>query len=215
MKNSNYHLQVDLLLKVLPIVAHEKAFALKGGTGINLFIRDMPRLSVDIDLTFLPLLGREETFSQISLAIGRLKKQIESSLQGSKVMSRQAPGTPGPTTFTVDYQRAQIKVEINFVLRGSVYPIREVVLCEKAQREFNAYAKINCLSNADIYGGKLCAALDRQHPRDLYDVMILLNNEGITDKIRKAFIVYLASHSRPMNELLSPNLKDISEIFEK
>lgn len=170
MKNSSFRPQVELLLKVLPLIAREKDFALKGGTAINLFIRDMPRLSVDIDLTFLPILSREETFLQISNAITRLKKSIESALAGSKVITKQTAGTLGPTTFTVDYLGTLIKVEVNFVLRGSVYPTINLRLCEKAQEEFNAFAKIECLAIADIYGGKICAALDRQHPRDLFDV---------------------------------------------
>lgn len=215
MKNSSYHDQVDLLLRVLPFIAREKDFALKGGTAINLFIRDMPRYSVDIDLTFLPILSRDETFSQISSAISRIKKSIEGGLSKSKVVAKQTAGTLGPTTFTVDQNGIQIKVEVNFVLRGAVYQPKSFDLCKKTQDQFNSFLKINCLSVPDIYGGKICAALDRQHPRDLFDVMILLNDEGITEEIRKAFVVYLASHSRPMNELLSPNLKDISEVYER
>ena len=71
------------------------------------------------------------------------------------------------------------------------------------------------LADADLYGGKLCAALDRQHPRDLFDVRLLLKNEGITPAIRRAFVVYLASHTRPMHELLQPNLIDITDAFER
>ena len=71
----------------------------------------------------------------------------------------------------------------------------------------------HCLSIADLYGGKICAALDRQHPRDLFDVKLLLEKEGITTQIRQAFIVYLASHSRPMAELLAPNILNIQTLF--
>ncbi|MFB3079791.1 MAG: nucleotidyl transferase AbiEii/AbiGii toxin family protein, partial [Lysobacterales bacterium] len=70
---------------------------------------------------------------------------------------------------------------------------------------FEISATANTLGVADLYGGKLCAALDRQHPRDIFDVKILMENEGITDEIRTAFVVYLASHDRPMSELLDPN----------
>ena len=56
--------------------------------------------------------------------------------------------------------------------------------------------------------------MDRQHPRDLFDVKLLLENEGITDEIRKAFVVYLASHDRPMHELLDPKRKDVRRIYE-
>ena len=71
----------------------------------------------------------------------------------------------------------------------------------------------NCLSFADLFGGKICAALDRQHPRDLFDIKYFLENESFTKEVRKSFIVYLISHPRPIHEVLSPNLKDISNMF--
>jgi hypothetical protein len=75
------------------------------------------------------------------------------------------------------------------------------------------FAEISVVSFADVYGGKIVAALDRQHPRDLFDVEDLLANEGITEDLRLAFIVYLISHDRPMYEVLSPTLKDIEPEF--
>jgi len=71
------------------------------------------------------------------------------------------------------------------------------------------------LSFEDLYGGKICAALDRQHPRDLFDVKLLLENEGFNEKVRKAFVVYLISHNRPIHELLDPQLIDIKTLFEE
>ena len=214
MNINSFYSQVSLLTKVLPIVGREKVFALKGGTAINLFVRDMPRLSVDIDLTFLPILNREETFTEIFSALQRIKKNIEESLLGAKVKLIQAKSVPVPTSFYVAYQNIEIKVEVNFVLRGSAFPTVISTLCKSAVQEFNIDIEVVTLSIADLYGGKICAALDRQHPRDLFDIMILQDNEGITEEIRKSFIVYLASHSRPMNELLAPNFKDISLIYE-
>src|SRR5690606_4453673 len=67
----------------------------------------------------------------------------------------------------------------------------------------------------DLYGGKIVAALDRQHPRDLFDIRDLLANEGISDELRRAFIVYLLSHDRPMHEVLAPKLKDITQEYER
>lgn len=64
----DYHQQVSLLVRVLPFVAAEKDFALKGGTAINLFVRDLPRLSVDIDLTFLPVTDRASSLAAIDAA---------------------------------------------------------------------------------------------------------------------------------------------------
>jgi len=61
-----YRAQVDLLLQTIPFIAEENIFALHGGTAINLFVRDMPRLSVDIDLTYLPIDNRKKALSNIS-----------------------------------------------------------------------------------------------------------------------------------------------------
>jgi predicted nucleotidyltransferase component of viral defense system len=66
----------------------------------------------------------------------------------------------------------------------------------------------------DLFAGKICAALDRQHPRDLFDVKFLQENEGLTENLRKTFLIFLISHQRPMSELLEPNRKDISKIYE-
>src|SRR5437016_545009 len=79
-----FHKQSQLILDVLPFVSEEKCFALKGGTAINYFHQNMPRLSVDIDLVFLPLLPREETFAAIHLAIQRIGKQISIHMPGTQ-----------------------------------------------------------------------------------------------------------------------------------
>jgi hypothetical protein len=88
-------------------------------------------------------------------------------------------------------------------------------LSAKAQDVLQAELEIPMASLEDIYGGKLVAALDRQHPRDLFDVMHLYANEGITPAIRRAFVVYLASHNRPPHEVLSPILRDITQDYER
>jgi len=70
------------------------------------------------------------------------------------------------------------------------------------------------LSENELYAGKICAALDRQHPRDLFDIFILLKENNFNADMRKAFIVYLISHERPMVEILNPRPSDIRHIFE-
>lgn len=107
----------------------------------------------------------------------------------------------------------QIKVELSPVLRGTVYEPKLMEVCASVEDEFG-YVKMPVVDLADLYAGKICAALDRQHPRDLFDVKWLLENEGLTDEIRKALLVYLSSHNRPMVELLSPQFKDITAIYE-
>lgn len=109
----------------------------------------------------------------------------------------------------------QIKLEVNTVLRGTIQEPVELELSPKLQEEFELFATVKTLSFEDLYGGKLCAALDRQHPRDLFDVRLLLKNEGITESVRNAFIGYLVSHSRPMSELLNPNVVPIDDVYHK
>lgn len=67
---------------------------------------------------------------------------------------------------------------------------------------------------AELYGGKICAAVDRQHPRDIFDVKLLFENEGFTDEIWDGFKIGLISHYKPINELLSPVLKDQKLAFD-
>lgn len=74
--------------------------------------------------------------------------------------------------------------------------------------------EIPLLSFADLYGGKICAVLDRQHPRDLFDIKLLSEAGKLNEEISQAFVVYLASHNRPMSELLSPNFQDFRQAYE-
>jgi predicted nucleotidyltransferase component of viral defense system len=215
MKDSPYLRQAQLMLRVMPHVAAEDCFALKGGTAINLFVRDMPRLSVDIDLTYLPLEPRDTTLANIGEALHRIAAAIRKTVPGATVQEVRARGAKHISKLTVSTAEATIKIEPNLVLRGTVFSPEERELSEQAELLFEASATANTLAVADLYGGKLCAALDRQHPRDIFDVKILMENEGITDEIRTAFVIYLASHDRPMSELLDPNRSDFHPLFDQ
>jgi predicted nucleotidyltransferase component of viral defense system len=205
--------QVRLLISVLPHIAKEPCFALKGGTAINLFVRNMPRLSVDIDLSYLPVEDRDTSLTTINAAFNNIEKSTQSAIPGSVINKSLLSGTDYCTRLLVSREGVTIKVEVTPVLRGSVHPPEERELSEKAEKEFG-YAKMQLLSFEDLYAGKLCAALDRQHPRDLYDIHYLLKNEGITESIKNTFLVYLISHNRPISELLAPNKLDIQEVYE-
>lgn len=70
------------------------------------------------------------------------------------------------------------------------------------------------LSEQDLYGGKICAALDRQHPRDLFDMHLFFKKtDEINDHLKKAFLFYLLSHNRPLSELLAPHHKDLATLY--
>jgi predicted nucleotidyltransferase component of viral defense system len=196
-----------LLTRVAPLVLVDETFALKGGTAINLFVRDMPRLSVDLDLVFPDhTRPREEALRRINEAIrqsvARLKKQ---GFQTHAPASAEA----GETKLLVRQGAIEVKIEVNFVMRGTVHPVRMASLTQKARDTLQADLEIPVVSLADVYGGKLVAAMDRQHPRDLFDVMQLFAHEGITADIHRAFVVYLASHNRPVHEVLFPSARDI------
>ena len=208
MNTSNYRDQIELLLDVLPLVAQEEFLALHGGTAINLFVRNMPRLSVDIDLTYLPLGDRQESLSQIHLALERLKNRIE------KILGVAVQYQTDTQKLVATSSKAQVKVEVNPVGRGLIAPAQKMILCDKAQEEFDRFVEINVVSTGQLYGGKICAALNRQHPRDLFDVQYLLENEGFTDEIKQGFIYNLLSSSAPINEVLLPNLLDQRKILE-
>lgn len=209
MKDTPYFRQVQLLIWVLPLIAEQPDFALKGGTAINLFVRDMPRLSVDIDLTYLPLESREVSVKNIANGMKTLSSRIRTVISEAKVTAS------GESSLIVATRNARIKIEPNLTLRGSVFASSPRELCAAAQGMFSAYVEVDTLSFADLYGGKICAALDRQHPRDLFDVKALLENEGLSDEVRQAFLVYLISHSRPIHEILNPSLLDCKEAFER
>ncbi|MCK5806222.1 MAG: nucleotidyl transferase AbiEii/AbiGii toxin family protein, partial [Lentisphaeria bacterium] len=213
MFDPRYMEQVNLVLGCMPAVADQACFALKGGSAINLFVHDMPRVSVDIDLTYLPVAARDISLASIEFALRTIKSKVESGLDGVVVNEKRIQGHVAK--LTVISSAAEIKIEPNLILRGALgEPVRRE-LCPAAQVAFEAYCMVPVVSDADLYAGKICAALDRQHPRDLFDVKILLDDTGITPAIRHAFVVYLAGHNRPMHELLSPNLVDITDTFER
>ncbi|MCY4420614.1 MAG: nucleotidyl transferase AbiEii/AbiGii toxin family protein [Gammaproteobacteria bacterium] len=205
----SYRAQVELLIRCLPAVASEPDFALKGGTAINLFLRDMPRLSVDIDLTYLPVSDRDAALTDIRAQLATIAGAIERSVPGAKVQRVEGDAPK----LLVDKSGARIKVEPSAVIRGSLVPPVTSELCSAAQEAYELFVEIQHLDSADLYAGKLCAALDRQHPRDFFDVMHLQAAGPIPDSIRQAFVAYLAGHRRPIAELLQPNRKPIEDLF--
>jgi predicted nucleotidyltransferase component of viral defense system len=213
MSNTIYQQQVGLLLDVLPFLKQLDCFALKGGTAINLFIRDMPRLSIDIDLTYLPIEPRRLFLSNMNNKLEELASVLEGkAFQVSKRYSQQEKCI---IKLIVSNGNVDIKIEPNTVLRGTVFGVEERYLSPRVQDEFLQAQKVTLVSLADLYAGKICAALDRQHPRDLFDIKLLLENEGITEQIRQAFVIYLASGTRPMSELLSPHQLELKEVYQK
>lgn len=213
MINQTYLNQAELLLQVIPQIATEKSLALKGGTAINLLLRNMPRLSVDIDLTYLPFDSRETALASISDSLGRIRERITKSIPDTTVNNHIIEGSD--VKLFVQSKNAQIKIEVNTTTRGHLHPVRLLQVNETVQERFKKFAAIQVVSDAELYGGKICAALDRQHPRDLFDVFLLFQESGYNEDIKNGFIQALVSHMRPMHEVLQPNLLDHRSAFDK
>ena len=213
MDNRNrFQRQAALVVRVLPFVARQEEFALKGGTAINLFLRDLPRLSVDIDLTYLPLSPRAEALRAARNGLLRIAEEVKRAIPALECAISD-PDRPDALRLTLTLGGDRIKVEASPVMRGAVWP-PETRHVTAAVEEVLGYSENRLLSFDDLYAGKMCAALDRQHPRDLFDIALLLTNEGISRRLLKTFLVYLISHRRPIAELLAPRHLDIRQLHE-
>lgn len=204
-----YEKQVVLLLQILPEVAKVEMFALHGGTCINLFIRDMLRLSIDIDLTYIPIEDRSTSLSNILKGLNTVADNIQTIIPDSIIDVKEQE-----FKLIVSVKNIVVKVEVNVMNRGLLGNAETRILCAKVQETFEAFCEISSVSIGQLYGGKICAALDRQHPRDLFDIKYLLQNEGFSKAVKEGFLLMLLCSERPINEMLNPHLLDQQTAFE-
>lgn len=204
---------VRLLLTVAPDVFANGIFAMKGGTAINLFLQDMPRLSVDIDVVYLPWqVPRDEALIAINHELAAIAGRIERlGVQARLIRSKDL----GDTKLIVENEISQVKIEVNVVFRGTVLPAERRTLSARTRDLFGLEFEVPMLVPDELYAGKLVAALDRQHPRDLFDVWRLYESGGITDGMVECFVIYLAGHNRPTHEVLFGNDKNIASEYER
>jgi predicted nucleotidyltransferase component of viral defense system len=208
----NYIQTVRLLLDIAPAIFTSSVFAMKGGTALNLFVQDMPRLSVDIDVVFLPHdLERTQALATISQELSAAQSRIE--LLGYQSDLRKT-GEGTEAKLFVRSENVQVKVEVNFVFRGTVLPPQQRALTPSAQAMFTSDIQVPVLATEELYGGKLVAALDRQHPRDLFDVQLMLKTRDWDELLLDCFVVYLAGHNRPAHEVLFPRVKPLEALFK-
>lgn len=203
--NKLYKEQVRLLLRILPIIYREENFAVHGGTAINLFIKNLPRYSVDVDVTYIPLGPRDESLAEIDKKLGAISLQLQRAVPGINIR-------PVPNKLLCTLGRSTVKIEVNGIKRGIIGPTIEMPLCDKAQAEFGMYCKARIVPMEQLYGGKIAAALSRQHPRDLFDY----NYMG-TDKIeglKRGFMFALLGSDKPFIESLSPHPINQQEALE-
>lgn len=212
--DKRYTDRVQLLVDILPTLAKEVRFALKGGTAINLFEHDLPRLSVDIDLTWLPTQDFALDSSQISEALQRLAELFRASPLKLQVQTSGPEKGGSINRLIASRGRARVQIETTPVMRGTVHPVRTMAVQQQVQEAFG-FASIQVLDFADLYAGKMAAALSRQHPRDLFDIGLLLEDPRADERLWRTFLVYMTCSPKPAWEMLIPNdPKDFSAIYE-
>jgi predicted nucleotidyltransferase component of viral defense system len=203
---------VRLLLDVAPEVFSSDHFALKGGTAINLFVQNMPRLSVDLDLVYrdhttnrdtaLSAIGAELQAARQRIAAFGIKSEAVSTRDGDEVKLLLRRGA------------IQVKIEVNFVFRGTLLPVQTLALAPTPREVFLNNLSLPVLVESELYGSKLVAALDRQHPRDFFDVMGMFQRSGLTQEILQCFLGYLIGHNRPVHEVLFSRDLNFATAFE-
>ena len=202
---------VRLLLAVAPVIFESPRFALKGGTALNLFVHDLPRLSVDIDVVFTDhVMEREAALIAIGDDLQTAKAKLER--MGYSAMIRKTQKGDEAKLLVAD-QASQIKVEVNFVFRGTLLSVTQRALVSSARDRFTTAMELPVLAIPELYGSKLVAALDRQHPRDWFDVAAMIDGFDIDAEMVDCFVSYLAGHNRPVHEVLFSNDLPLDEIF--
>ena len=203
---------VRLLLAIAPEVFRGGVFAMKGGTAINLFVHDMPRLSVDIDLAYPDWKKpRNQALRSITDELALISQRLRRL--GFAVRSVDVAEL-GESKLIIDRDGVQVKVEVNLVFRGTVQPLERRSLSPMTADLFSAELSVPSLALDELYGSKLVAALDRQHPRDFFDVARMYEAHGLSDAAIECFVLYLAGHNRPIHEVLAPRRKNIAREFE-
>ena len=171
---------------------------LKGGTAVNLFYLDLVRLSVDIDLNYIGQLDREgmlqerpeivKAVDQISLALGY---KVQRGVDGHALVEWYLAYQDHTGRFD------QIQVEINFLMRACALapkPRQAVSIGDEAACEFSV------LAIEELFGGKTKAMIDRQHPRDLYD-LFRFRKTGLahdSDLLRKLAVLFSSTMDRDL-----------------
>lgn len=202
--NSEYAKKVEILLRMIPLVTEEGVFAVHGGSAINLFVRNLPRYSVDIDLTYIPLEDRNSSLLHINGHLNSIAAKAGKAFRGMHIVEK-----PDICKLLCEYQGHQIKIEVNQTKRGVIGGdvIRKPV-CDKAQEEFGLYCETDIVPMTLLYGGKIAAALSRQHPRDMFDVKYM---EYPFTETREGLLFCLLGSDRPIRESFSPSLIDQSD----
>ena len=219
--NRNMTEKVLRLYSILDYFNNEfgDVLVLKGGTAINLFVLDLPRLSVDIDLDFNLKIDKEEMLNH--------RKRIDSIIKGymedeGYYLSDKSKFTHSLDSYVFSYTTTSnskdvLKIEINYSNRVHILkPVKKISTDTFIERVY-----MNCLADCELIGSKINALLTRTTPRDVYDVYNIFKLEKIKDEklVRKIAIFYVCLGSDiPINfeSILNASINKISKLnFQK
>ena len=211
--DSSYIEIARLMLLAAPHVFRAPDFAMKGGTALNLFLHDMPRLSVDIDIAFIDhTKSRDEALKSIRQELQSLCERIEPlGLRGTLIST----GDSEDVKIIITRGAVSMKVEVNYNFRGTLLPPRDARISELASRSFAMDFSIPSLAREELYAGKLVAALDRQHPRDFFDVREMFLKDHLDAGVVDCFVCYLAGHNNTVHGVLFSKDKKITSLYEE
>jgi hypothetical protein len=171
----------------------------------------LPRLSIDIDLAYIGFESRKEAFANINNALEAIRKRLIKN----GIMAEIRRFEDGIEKMFCKKDEIEIKVKPNYDRRGYIYEPEMMLISSKINEIYKVGIDMQLLAIPELYGGKFHAAVIRQHPRDLFDMRILLQNEGITSEIKKSFIENILTDKGTPYEMLAPNEQDRKEVFEK
>jgi hypothetical protein len=144
-----YRKQVELLIRIMPSVFKIKEFAVHGGTAINLFHKDLPRYSVDIDITYIPIQDRETSLRTINARLLDIKADLERTIPGIKVIPK-----PNVWKLMCSLGEATVKIEVNGTKRGIIGDTVIMPLCERAEKSSIWVARLVQSLSASSMAGK-------------------------------------------------------------
>lgn len=173
----------------------KERLVLKGGTALNLFILNVPRLSVDIDLNYIGATDKEIMQAERP----KLEKAIGSVCEREGFILRQSPTEHAGGKWLLRYESAfghgaNLTIDVNFMFRIPLWPLTTM-----RSHKVGSYMaeQIPMLDINEIAAGKLCALFSRQTARDLFDAHQLLIGKNLNkQRLRLAFIVYGAMNRK-------------------
>jgi predicted nucleotidyltransferase component of viral defense system len=204
---------VRLMLGIAPHVFQQPLFAMKGGTALNIFVHDMPRLSVDIDVVFVDhRTSRDAALSLIQEELRSLAERLEPLGYKSSLLNT---NDEDEVKIMVSRDNVSVKIEVNYNFRGTLMPVTPLRIAAKAGELFATEITVPSLAREELYGGKIVATLDRQHPRDFFDVREMLLHRHLDDGVMDCFVCYLSGHNRTVHDVLFSKDKSMTAMYEQ